>query len=72
MCNDNSETEQIVYRIWNKETKKYEGSYSRSYHDEYDFSSEEAARNANHYGIFKRPEYEIHKFLKKYISMKVD
>ncbi len=69
MCNDSSETEKIVYRIWNTKTNIYEGSYSRSYHDEYDFDSEESARNANCHGMFKRPEYEIHKYMKKYIPL---
>lgn len=51
-----------VYKIWNKKENKYSGSYSRACHDEYDFSSEESALNANCHGIFKDTDtYEIHR-----------
>ena len=54
---------EIVYRIINNETGEAAGSYSRSDCDEYDFNSEEEARNANCHGIFKdKDKYRIAKY----------
>ena len=50
-----------VFKIWNKKTESYTGSYSRAYHDVYNFDSEGHALNANVHGIFKDTEtHEIH------------
>jgi len=52
-----------VFRIWNKKDKRYEGVYSRAYHDEYDFSSEESARSSNVHNIYQdKDKYDIHEF----------
>lgn len=66
MCGESKETKKTVFRIWNKETKQYEGSYSRSYHDEYDFDSRDSALNANCHGMFGSPRYEIHECVREY------
>lgn len=50
----------IRYRIVDRETEKVQGVYSRAYHDEYDFHSVEAAREANCHGIHKnKKKYRI-------------
>jgi len=50
-----------VFKIWNKKTNAYNGSYSRAYHDEYEFDSEESAIEANCHGVFHDTDtYEIH------------
>ena len=52
-----------VYRIIDRKSGEAVGSYSRSYCDEYDFSSSEAARSANCHGIFEdREKYAIAKY----------
>ncbi len=54
-----------VFRIINKTNGEAEGSYSRAYCDEYDFTSIEEARTANCHGMFKDKnlydiaEYEV-------------
>ncbi len=54
---------EIVYRIINKNTGDAVGSYSRSYCDEYDFTSLEEARNANCHGMFEdREKFRIAKY----------
>jgi len=54
---------EIVFRIIEKGSGKPVGSYSRSYHDEYDFNSVSEAKNANCHGIFKNKEkYKIAKY----------
>lgn len=54
---------ETVFRIINKETDESVGSYSRSYCDEYDFKSVEAARNANCHGMFQdTSKYKIVKY----------
>ena len=54
---------EIVYRIIEKRTGEAVGSYSRAYCDEYDFVSEEEARNANVHGMFLDEEiYDIAKY----------
>ena len=53
----------IVYRIVNNYTNEFEGSYSRSCCDEYDFRSAEEAKNANCHGMFRdRKKYRIAKY----------
>jgi hypothetical protein len=52
-----------VYRIIDRGTGKAVGSYSRAYHDEYDFESASSARNANCHGMFEDKEkYAIAKY----------
>jgi hypothetical protein len=52
-----------VFRIIVRETGDAAGSYSRSYHDEYDFRSVSDARNANCHGIFRDPlKYKVSKY----------
>lgn len=54
---------EIVYGIINKSTGEAVGSYSRAYCDEFDFESEQAARNANVHGEFQNTEkYDIVKY----------
>jgi len=54
---------EIVFRIINRNTNEFVGSYSRACYDEYDFRSVEEARNANCHGIFKDKEtYKIAKY----------
>lgn len=49
-----------VFRIIDCETGHAVGSYSRSYHDEFDFKSADEARDANVHGIFRNTErYKI-------------
>jgi hypothetical protein len=45
-----------VYRIIDRGTGEAVGSYSRAYHDEYDFESVDSARNANCHGMFQDKE----------------
>ena len=52
-----------VFRIIDRETDKPVGSYSRAYHDEFDFNSAGQARNANCHGMFEdRQKYKINKY----------
>lgn len=61
--NEEMSTIKIIYRIVDNETGEITGSYSRSYRDEYDFGSVDAARNANCHGMFKdRKKYRIAKY----------
>lgn len=63
----------IVYRIIDKETKEPVGSYSRAYHDEYDFGSADEAEEANCHGIFKDKEkYQINKYRVVYELLESD
>lgn len=51
-----------VYRIINRETGEAVGSYSRSYHEKFDFESPEEAMESNVFGIFKdKQKYAIAK-----------
>jgi hypothetical protein len=53
----------IVYRVIDRNTGSAVGSYSRYYHDAYDFSSPEGARHANCHGMFADKEkYAIAKY----------
>jgi len=55
--------DKIVYRIIDKKTEMAVRSYSRAYHDEYDFKSIEDARTANWHGLFENKEkYKINKY----------
>jgi len=53
----------IIYRILDAKSGEMVGSYSRAYHDESEFPTAEAARNANVHGIFRnRYKYRIAKY----------
>lgn len=55
--------EKEVYKIIDKSTGEVQGVYSRSYHDEFEFNSAEAARASNCHGIYENNEkYKISKF----------
>ena len=61
-------TPKEVYRIINRNKDESVGSYSRAYHDEYDFRSCSSARAANCHGIFKDKEkYKINKYILSYV-----
>lgn len=52
----------IIYRIIDLKTGEAVGSYSRAYHDEFDFNTAEEARTANVHGMFEDPlKYRIAK-----------
>jgi mRNA-degrading endonuclease RelE of RelBE toxin-antitoxin system len=52
-----------VYRISERDTGNPVGSYSRAYHDEYEFDSAEKARTANCHGMFEDTQkYRIDKY----------
>lgn len=56
-----------VYMILDRKTGEPVGSYSRSYHDEYEFRTRDAALNANCHGMFKdEDKYEIARYLVTY------
>ena len=42
-----------VFMIHDRESGEAQGVYSRSYHDEYEFSSAECARSSNCHGIYE-------------------
>lgn len=51
---------ETVFRIIDRETGEPQGSYSRAYCDEFDFSSVSEARTANCHGIYEdREKYGI-------------
>ena len=53
----------IVFRIINRQTGEPQGSYSRAYCDEFDFSSPDQARNSNFHNKFQdREKYKIAKY----------
>ena len=57
------EKPETVFRIISCQSGKAVGSYSRAYHNEYDFGSVEEARNANCHGMFQdRKQYKIAKY----------
>ena len=52
-----------VYMIRDRETGEHVSVYSRAYHDEWEFSSEEHALNANCHGIHKdKTKFAIEKW----------
>lgn len=64
---------EIVYRIINRETGEPQGSYSRSYCDEYDFGSVSSARDSNIHGMFKdEKKYSIAKYKVTYELIEED
>ena len=53
----------IVYKILNKDTGNFEGSYTRGNYDKFEWDSEWSALNANVHGIYKDGnKYEIKKY----------
>ncbi len=64
---------ETVFRIIDKSNGNAEGSYSRAYHNEYDFNSVSIARNANCHGMFKDKEkYKIAKYKVTYTLIEDD
>jgi len=62
-----------VYRIIDRESGNFVGSYSRAYCDEYDFSSAYQARLANCHGMFTdEKRYKIAKYKVTYELVKDD
>jgi hypothetical protein len=54
---------EIVYRIIDRQTDSFKGSYSRSCCDEYDFESIDRARNSNCHGMHQnKGKYKIAKY----------
>jgi len=45
--------EYFIYRLVDRQTEKTISVYNRSYHDVWDFSSAENAREANVHGIYR-------------------
>lgn len=63
MSKDIRPKQEIVFRIIDKEHQVVIGSYSRAYHDEYDFESAESARHANCHDMFEnKKKYAIAKY----------
>lgn len=57
------ENEFEVYRILDREFNMPCGSYTRGYHDKYDFDSISSARQANCHGVFEdKIKYKIAKY----------
>ncbi len=55
-----SKGNRTIFRIIDRKTQKAVPSYSRAYHDEYDFGSVSNAREANCHGMFKdKKKYAI-------------
>ena len=64
---------ETVFRIIDKSSGNPVGSYSRAYHDEYDFNSVSEARNANCHGMFENKEkYKIAKYKVTYTLIEED
>lgn len=62
-----------VFCIIDRKTGEPQGSYSRAYCEEYDFSSVEEARNANCHGLFTDKEkFKIAKYRVIYELIKDD
>ncbi len=62
-----------VYRIIDRETGEFQGSYSRAYSNEYDFESIKEARTTNVHGIYEDKEkYKIAKYRVVYQLIEVD
>jgi hypothetical protein len=52
-----------IYQIVNRANGSREGSYSRAYHTEYEFSSVDEARNSNCHKIYQdKSKYKIVKY----------
>jgi hypothetical protein len=62
---------EVVYRIIDNSNGNAVGSYSRAYCDEFDFTSESQARNANCHGSFlDEKKYSIAKYKVTYELIK--
>jgi len=54
---------EFVFRIIDRESEDFIGSYSRAYCDEFDFRSVQEARTANCHGMFEdESKYTINKY----------
>ena len=50
-----------IFKIWDKQNNCYTGSYSRSFHNVYEFDSADSAVNDNCHDMFHNTDkYEIH------------
>jgi len=64
---------ETVFRIIDRSTGEAQGSYSRAYHDEFDFRSVYEARLANCHGIFTdESKYRIAKYKVTYTLINDD
>lgn len=62
-----------VYRIIDRKSNTFKGSYSRACCDEYDFTSVNEARRANVHGMFEdKGKYKISKYKVTYKLIKDD
>lgn len=62
-----------VFRIIDRATGKEQGSYSRAFCDEFDFTSPEDARSANCHGVFQdKAKYKIARYRVTYELMDDD
>jgi hypothetical protein len=63
--------DKTVYKIWDKQLGQFASAYSRAYHDEWEWETEERALNSNCHDIFKdASRYEIVKYKVKYEEVK--
>ena len=70
---ESKQQNKIVYRIIDKKTGDAVGSYSRAYHNEYNFGSAEQAEEANCHGELKDKEkYQINKYRVVYELLESD
>lgn len=73
MLNKRIKGTHIAYRIINRKTETAVGSYSRAYHEEFDFESVKKARTANCRGIFEnKKKYKINKYKVTYELIEED
>jgi hypothetical protein len=64
---------ETVYRIVDRSSGEFTGSYSRSYCDEYDFESVSEARSANVHDMFKDVvKYGVNKYKVTYELLEED
>lgn len=60
MTSPHKKTVEFKFKIWDKEAERWATAYSRAYHDEEEWDSEDRALNSNCHGIFKDEErYEV-------------
>jgi hypothetical protein len=56
-------SEHFIYKIVDNDTGEFSGSYSRSCHTDYEFSSVRSARDSNVHGVFyDKRKYRIQKW----------
>ena len=65
--------ERIVYKIIDKKTGNFTGSYTRGNYDKFEWDTEYAARNANFHGMFKdESKYDVKKYRVTYELIEED